>query len=206
MNRIIHTTIAVAFGFGFAACGGGETGQEMETDAAAVDTVPETGAMGGQAGRTGGQLSTPGWYRVDHDARTVTLEITAGQTDANNRWNFNGYASGNATVVVPQGYEVTVNFRNADPANPHSVAVDSRTGPNWPATFEDPTPAFEGATTTGAASMTDSTQPNESETISFTASQAGRYSLVCYVPAHAATGMWIGFEVSADGQAGVRTP
>lgn len=200
MNRIFHTGIAAIFGLGLAACGGGEVGQETET----ADTAEaETARAAGQP--AGGELETPGWYQVNHDARTVTLDIVAGQTDANNRWNFNGHANGNATVVVPQGYEVTVNFENADPANPHSVAIDSRTGANWPATFESPTPAFEGAMTAGAETMTDATQPNQSETITFTADRAGSYTMVCYVPAHAATGMWIGFEVSGDGQAGVRT-
>jgi uncharacterized cupredoxin-like copper-binding protein len=46
--------------------------------------------------------------------------------------------------------------------------------------------------------------PGESETITFTASQAGEYSLVCYVPGHAMIGMYVHFNVSADGEAGVR--
>lgn len=198
MDRIVRTGMAALIGLALVACGGAETGEEMEGEETAT---AETGVSEAAAGR----LSTPGWMQVDNGARTVTLDITAGETDANNRWNFNGYANGNATVVVPQGYEVTVNFRNADPANPHSLGIDSRTG-NFPATFDSPAPVFEGAITPDAASMTDATQPNESATITFTASQAGSYSMVCYVPAHAVTGMWIGFEVSADGQAGVRAP
>jgi len=35
---------------------------------------------------------------VDDGARTVTIDLIAGSTDANNRWNFNGYANGEATV------------------------------------------------------------------------------------------------------------
>ncbi len=201
MNRILHTSIAALFGLALVACGGGETGQELETTETGAT---ETGAEGAPGGAAAG-LTTPDWIQVDHDAQTVTLDIVAGQDQTNNRWNFNGYASGNATVVVPQGYEVTIDFENADPNNPHSVAIDSRTGASWPATFDNPTPAFEGAMTSGAASMTDSTQPNASETISFTADQAGSYTMICYVPAHAATGMWIGFEVSAAGEAGLRT-
>ena len=198
MNRILHTSIASLFGLALIACGGGEAGQETETGEA--ETSAQTMGGGEEAASS---LSTPDWMQVDHDARTVTLNVVAGQSQANNRWNFNGYANGDATVVVPQGYTVTINFENADTTNPHSLGIDARTG-SWPATFENPTPVFEGAITSGAASMTDSTQPNESETIEFTASEAGSYSMVCYVPAHAATGMWIGFEVSADGEAGLR--
>jgi uncharacterized cupredoxin-like copper-binding protein len=50
--------------------------------------------------------------------------------------------------------------------------------------------------------MQEATQPGASESISFTADAAGAYTLVCYIPAHAATGMWINFTVSADGAAG----
>ena len=46
-------------------------------------------------------------------------------------------------------------------------------------------------------------QPGESETITFVAGEAGRYSLVCLVPAHAVSGMWIGFEVSPELEPGV---
>lgn len=201
MNRILHTSTAALFGLALVACGGGETGQETEATETAAGMEEET-AAGGAAATA---LSMPDWMTVDNDARTVTLDIVSGEDQANNRWNYNGYANGEVTVVVPQGYEVTIDFRNADPNNPHSVGIDSRTGGNWPATFDDPTPAFDGAITSGAASMTDATQPNASETITFTADQAGSYTMVCYVPAHAATGMWIGFEVSADGEAGLRT-
>jgi uncharacterized cupredoxin-like copper-binding protein len=36
------------------------------------------------------------------------------------------------------------------------------------------------------------------------ATTAGNYAMVCYVPGHAALGMWLYFDVSADGEAGVR--
>lgn len=152
-----------------------------------------------------GALSMPGWMQVDHEAQTVQLEVVSGRDQTNNRWNYNGYANGNATIVVPQGYEVTIDFQNEDPANPHSLGIDERTGGDWPATFTDPQPVFAGAMTENPTSMTEATMPGESESVSFTAAEAGEYTMVCYVPAHAATGMWIGFEVSADGEAGVRT-
>lgn len=196
MKRFLHAGVPAVLGLALVACGGGEAGQEMEM-AETEDTGAETAAAA--------ELGVPSWMQVDHDAQTVGLTIVAGQDETNNRWNFNGHANGNATIVVPQGYEVTIQFENADPNNPHSLGIDPNTGGSWPATFDAPTPAFEGAITADATSMTDATQPNESETITFTASEAGSYTMVCYVPAHAATGMWIGFEVSAEGQAGLRT-
>lgn len=195
-HPVFATGLAAAFTLALAACPA-EEAPPPEENGEATQTA--------QGAETAADLSTPGWMQVDHEAQTVRMEVVAGSDQTNNRWNFNGYANGNATVVVPEGYEVTIEFRNEDPANPHSLAIDSRTGPDWPATFQDPQPAFEGAITEGAASMTESTQPGESEEISFTAERAGDYSMICYVPAHAATGMWILFQVSADGQAGVRT-
>lgn len=192
MTRCETLGLAALLAVAAAACGG--------------EAADQQGEQTGDAERPATALTTPSWMRVNHDARTVTMDIVAGQTQANNRWNFNGHANGDATVVVPEGYRVTINFRNDDPANPHSVGIDRRTGSSWPATFESLDEiAFEGAVTEGANSMTDSTQPGESETITFTAGQAGDYTMICYVPAHAVTGMWIGFRVSADGQAGLST-
>ncbi|WP_425153915.1 sulfocyanin-like copper-binding protein [Candidatus Palauibacter sp.] len=142
---------------------------------------------------------------IDERSRTVTIDLVAGSTDSNNRWNFNGYANGEATVVVPEGYTVTVNFENRDPVNYHSVGVLERAA-SYPAIFDDAVPVFEGAITANATSMTEATAPaGGTETISFTASTAGDYALVCPIPAHAVTGMWIGFEVSASGDSGLRT-
>lgn len=182
-------------------CGGGEPAADetmAESETAAAETA-ETAEMGEAAG----ELSAVDWITVDEDARTVTIQLVAGQTEANNRWNFNGHANGDATVVVPEGYTVTIEFSNQDPVNPHSVAVLDQLG-DFPVQFTDPQPAFEGAMSSNPTDMQASTLPNESETITFTANAAGDYSLACLIPAHAATGMWIGFTVSTDGSAGLR--
>jgi plastocyanin len=148
-------------------------------------------------------LTTPDWFQVDHDAQTVTMDIIAGSTSANNYWNFQGFHGGQGLIVVPEGYEVTINFTNQDPAMAHSIGVDARTS-NFPANFSQPQPVFPGAISENPTSLTESTLTGESETITFTAARAGEYSLVCYVPGHAVVGMWVHFNVSADGEAGVR--
>ena len=150
------------------------------------------------------QLSMPDWMEVDRDASTVTLEITAGATDASNYWNFNGFVNGEARIVVPQGFQVEIRFVNDDPNMAHSLGIDEARS-TWPAMIPNPEPVFEGAITSAPTSMTESTQPGESETITFTAEEAGEYAMVCYVPGHATVGMWTYFVVSADGEAGVRT-
>ena len=147
-------------------------------------------------------LSTPDWMTVDKDAKTVSIEIIAGKTDANNKWNFNGFTAGEATVVVPEGFTVTLTFTNKDPNMVHSIGVGEKMD-TYPPMLENPTPAFEGAMSSNPTDMMNATKNGATETLTFTADKAGEFALVCYIPAHAATGMWIGFTVSAEGKAGL---
>lgn len=191
--RELGTTFALILAFGALACGGGaQEGGMEEADTVAVDTAEEEAMAGG--------MTTPGWMTIDESGKTATLDIDAGSSDANNRWNFNGLYAENGSITVPQGYEVTINFTNSDPTQPHSLGIDE-TMEQWPATFDNPQPVFEGAITANAA--TSGTAPNESETITFTTSEAGDYSMVCYIAGHAVAGMVIPFHVSAEGEAGV---
>lgn len=180
--------------FAVTACGGGEPAAETEMEAAepaAAEAQQETG-----------QLQMPDWYQYDEATNTVTLDIVAGSTSDANYWNFNGYTNGEVTVVVPVGATVTVNFSNEDPNMAHSVGVAEFTS-NPPASLP-PEPVFEGAISSNPTDMMNSTLTGESETIEFTADTAGEYSLACYIPGHAVAGMWIGFTVSDEGEAGVR--
>ena len=196
MKRSTMVTVAAFIPL---ACGGGD-GSDAPSPApapAAAETATPTAAATAPAAVE--------WISVDEGARTVVIDLVAGSTDSNNRWNFNGYANGDATVVVPEGYTVTLNFENRDPVNYHSVGVLERAA-SYPAIFDAAVPVFEGAMTTNATSMTEATAPGGgTESISFTASAVGDFALVCPVPAHAVTGMWIGFEVSASGESGLRT-
>jgi len=178
----------------FAACGGGEPAADEPMDAPATE-APAAEAPAAAAG----EMTMPDWYTMDGD--NVTLDITAGLTDTGNYWNYNGYQNGDLTISVPVGANVTINFQNNDPNMPHSIGVSP--GFDTPPATVDATPAFEGAISSNPTSMTDATLPNGgTETISFVASEAGEYVLVCYIPAHAVSGMWVKFIVSADGEAG----
>ena len=53
--------------------------------------------------------------------------------------------------------------------------------------------------------MASATLSGASETLTFKAEKAGEYALICYIPAHAITGMWIGFTVSSEGKPGLQT-
>jgi sulfocyanin len=178
-----------------AACGGGEPAENAPDAPAAA--APEAAAP------TLSGMTTPDWFHVDEANKVVHMTITAGLTDALNHWNFNGYTRGEATITVPQGYTVTIDLVNNDPVMAHSVGISTVTS-NFGAMLDN-TIAFEGAVTADAASMTDATLPGETESISFVAATAGNYSMACLIVGHAATGMWVYFNVSADGSAGVQT-
>jgi hypothetical protein len=186
-------------GFLLAACGGGEPSDTPQGEAA----PSQESAAPAESGPSipSGDLSMPDWYTVDHDAQTVTLDIVAGLEPNNNYWNFNGATNGEWAITVPEGYTVTINFSNDDPNMAHSLGISSELT-NF-ATPPATTPVFEGAISENAGSMIDSTMPGESEVITFVASEAGNYSMVCYIPGHTAVGMWLYFTVSEGQEAGV---
>ena len=196
---------AVALG----ACGGGNKASNA-ADTTAAAAPPASAPAAAPAGSTAaapapqGPMSMPAWMKVDKAKKTVSLDIHAGKTPDNNHWNFNGYYKGNATITVPQGYKVTIKFTNDDPSLAHSIGVDSAYT-TFPATFTNPQPIFSGAISSDPTDPTKATQPNKSQTVTFTADKAGSYTLNCFIPGHAMSGMWIHFDVSADGKAGVQT-
>jgi FtsP/CotA-like multicopper oxidase with cupredoxin domain len=184
----------------FAACGGGDAPDPAPE--AAPATTPAPAPETAMPAPPTGPLTMPEWYAVDHDARTVHLTVTAGSTPDNNHWNFNGKIRGASAIVVPEGYAVTIELVNRDPLMAHSLGIQAGfTNPMVPPT---PDPAFDGAMTPNPQSVAESTLPGQSATIEFVATTAGNYAMVCYVPGHAALGMWLYFDVSADGGAGVR--
>lgn len=185
--------------FLLAACGGGEPADTDQPEAApgeeAAPAAPSAPSI------PSGDLTVPEWYQVDHDAQTVSMTLTAGSTPDNNYWNYNGAINGEWAITVPEGYEITIELVNEDPNMPHSAGISSELQ-NF-AVPPAPDPVFEGAMTENPQSMVDATMPGESETITFVASEAGNYSLVCYVPGHSAVGMWLYFTVSAEDEAGI---
>lgn len=182
-----------------AACGGGEPASQ---GGAAMGEAEAAEAGGGGQMASSTELSMPDWYHYDEATNSVTLDIVAGQTSDNNYWNFNGYTHGDVTVVVPVGASVTIDFSNKDPNMAHSIGVASFT--DSPPAMVPPNPVFDGAISSNPTDQMNATKTDTSETVSFTASTAGDYSLTCFVPGHAVAGMWIHFAVSDSGEAGVR--
>ena len=209
MRRLSLSPFVVVFAVAALACGGGEratrTADAGGANPCSANPCEDNPCAGNPcAGNAGARPDRPDWFTVDDVARTATIDIAAGATDANNFWNFNGHSDGSATIVVPEGYTVTLNFENDDPLTGHSIGVDATRG-EFPTVFDEPSPVFEGAISPNPTQVTTAAPHGQSVTPTFVADVAGEYSLVCYIPGHAVTGMWIKFTVSSDGSAGVRT-
>lgn len=125
--------------------------------------------------------------------KTVKLVIIAAYNAANYGMNFNGFAKGGAQYVIPQGWQVVVNFTNNSPV-PHSAIVVER---SFVRKIQMGEPAFKGASTPTPLRGTTGKKGVE---FRFTAEEAGDYALACGFPAHSANGHWIGLEVSATAE------
>jgi sulfocyanin len=122
---------------------------------------------------------------VDAVNHKVVFKVTSALTNDNNGFNFNGYAKGKATFVVPVGWHADFIFTN-NQALPHSLAVLNTLtyGPEVRplAATPDPTRGITG---------------NAPQYAGFTALAAGKFYLVCLVPGHIQAGMWDKFTVSS---------
>jgi uncharacterized cupredoxin-like copper-binding protein len=183
--------LSAALLFGIAACGGGDSADAPASSAPAAPAASEASA------------ADASWFSVDEAAQTVSITLSAGATSANNYWNYNGLYGGRGSITVPEGYTVTITFENKDPNMAHSVGLGERQA-SYPTNFTNPQPVFAGAMSENPTSMIESTLPGETEVLTFVASAAGEYTLICYVSGHAATGMYLNFTVSADGSYGVQ--
>ncbi len=207
---MMRTSIAlVASTLLLAGCSGTRNSSQDQSQGAETGQGPAAAAPGGGASTApaaapAGPMKVPEWMKVDRSKKSVTMNIEAGKTEANNHWNFNGFANGNATIAVPVNYAVQIEFKNDDKAVAHSIGVDKRTG-EFPPTMANPQPVFPKAISSKPTDPAAGVAPGKSETVSFKATAPGHYSLVCYMPGHAAAGMWVRFDVSPDTTAGVRS-
>lgn len=148
-------------------------------------------AVGAGAAHRPSALKAPNVLVSVLRAHTVRLLLEAGLGTANNGLNFDGYANGRMTIVIPKGWHVDVTFENLASDIGHSAVVASWT---QPLSASAPRPALPGATTPDA---TLGTPKGEVVHFRFVAGRAGRYRLECAVPGHASLGMWDVVQVEA---------
>lgn len=118
------------------------------------------------------------YLSYDAATKTVTFELVAGP------FTFNGYRDGGGTLVVPPKANIVMNFINKD-GTPHSAIVISGDGP-IPNSATDP--AIPRAYTN---KVIEGLVQEGSDVMRFPAPDGGTYRILCGVPGHGLSGMWI---------------
>ena len=114
----------------------------------------------------------------DAATNTVTFELIAGP------FTFNGYRDGGATLLVPSKATIVLNFVNKD-GTPQSAIVLSGEGaiPSAPTD-----PAIPRAYTN---KVLEGLPQEGKDVMRFPVPESGTYRIVCGVPGHGLSGMWI---------------
>jgi len=133
--------------------------------------------------------AAPVW--VTTTGKVVHLTLIAGWNNANVGFNFDGAAHGQMVVTVPLGAKVVGTFTNKV-ATPHNVDIIPYT---LPLPGQGVAPAFAGAVTPLPQFRPGAPAPAP-QPVSFVATTAGTYMIICGVPGHALAGMWDTFVVS----------
>lgn len=141
--------------------------------------------LGGLLPDTAGKASSPpldDWLSYDAATNTVTFELIAGP------FTFNGHRDGGATLLVPSKATIVLNFVNKD-GTPHSAIVISGDGP-IPNSPTDPAipRAYTNKVLEGLAQ-------EAKDVMRFPVPKTGTYRIVCGVPGHGLSGMWIWLKV-----------
>lgn len=137
------------------------------------------------------QAQAPARKWVSYNTATKTVNLTLIAAYGADTFNFNGGSNGQLRIKVPVGSKVVVRFSNMSPMMLHGAEVVRWTG-TLP-TGAPPTPAFAGA---ASPNYQHGTPHGVTQVFSFTASQAGKYLLICPVKNHVKFGHWAWFTVS----------
>jgi sulfocyanin len=138
--------------------------------------------------------SSSHWVSYNVATKVVTFTLEAGAPGPSGPFNFDGYANGAATLVVPPQSTVVINFINLD-GTPHSAEVIADKDP-MPTMGGDP--AIPGAYT---IDVTEGLPQGGKDVMRFTAPSSGSYRIFCGVPGHGQSGMWIRFKVDPTAKA-----
>lgn len=122
------------------------------------------------------------YVHYDPKTRTVTFRLVAGP------FLFDGPGNGGLTLTLPPGTTNVWIFEQAD-GTPHSAEVVSGSGP-VPNSGGDP--AIPRAYTN---KVIEGLPQGARDTIRFTAPDSGSFRIICGVPGHALSGMWLWLKI-----------
>ena len=135
------------------------------------------------------------WLTVDSAGQSVSLALEVRTQPQARSALINGYRNGEARVVVPLGWTVKWNWRNADTSIPHSLVVMVQ---REKIPLEGGRPALTNAI---SRMVTEGLQPGATDQTTFVAEEAGWYWLMCGVPSHGLEGEWIELRVDPEAKA-----
>jgi hypothetical protein len=121
---------------------------------------------------------------------TLTLETTSGAGAPSAL--ISGSRNGDLRVVVPVGWTMKWNWRNADPSASHSLVVMVQ---REKVPLEGGRPSFSNAM---SRMVTEGLPAGQTDQTTFLAEDAGWYWLMCGVPSHALAGEWIELRVDPE--------
>lgn len=122
--------------------------------------------------------------KYDAATNTVTFQLIGGPTG----FQFNGHASGSATLTVPPKANIVMNFVNKD-GTPHSAEIISGEGAL-------PNAAVDAALPRAYTNKVLEGLPQEGgDVMQFQVPESGTYRIFCGVPGHGLSGMWIWLKV-----------
>ncbi len=138
---------------------------------------------------TGGGTPPPvaQFLKVDSASRTATVILIAGHPATDFQFNYDGYGNGTLVLLVPTGWQVTVQCLNKSTV-PNSCAVV-----DGPAAVE---PLQPGWSTPDPVRGLD---PGQSASFTFAPADAGTYRIASLVRGSEASGMWLELRVVATG-------
>jgi Sulfocyanin (SoxE) domain len=151
------------------------------------------------AAQVGTSTEPAPWVKGDPAARTTIITLEATSPPDSPSALLNGFREGAVQVVVPLGWTVTWEWRNADSSGKHSLV--------WMVEREKvPTEGGQAAFTNAMTrNVTAGLPAGQSDRGTFLADQAGWFWLLCGVPGHALAGEWIGLRVDPEAKtAGVK--
>src|SRR4051812_26343973 len=154
----------------------------------AAQTTPPSPAAAPPVAQAPVEKDTPAWLVADTEGRTVTiaLQVTPG---GGGPALINDHHNGALQIVVPLGWTVQWDWRNADSTAPHSLVVMAE---REKLPLEGGREAFTNAMT---RSVTAGLPVGQGDRTTFTAEEAGWFWLLCGVPGHAIAGEYLGLRV-----------
>jgi len=156
-------------------------------------------AMAVSSARAAEQPLVPSWMKIEKSAHLVRLNIIAGWNANNGALNFNGYFSGDMTVVVPVAWTVDIAFKNTDGMLPHSLVV---TKPFKPDEMPDLAGVKEVAIPRAYTNNPEEGIPApKTDTVRFATKDAGEFYFFCGAPGHGHGGMWTRLKVDPSAEA-----